>query len=233
MKQEGKYKKYQWVELNLKRKADDFRPESFYPADISLPDIEILNTIDTSGNWRERKQIILESGPKVYTSLSELIEDSKSSNNISLATFKPSRITKFSWQQDDRDWKAGFKRHIDQHDMFDERDRKEIQNVRKVPYKFYYHFEDENGKSSRMMIEDWEIGALYWTCLKAADGNEEKALIKEKQRFFDIFTTKNDIYFFLGTTMQFHRRRASNPFVIIGVFYPLKERPSTQTSLFG
>jgi len=34
--------------------------------------------------------------------------------------------------------------------------------------------------------------------------------------------TQKDIYLFLGTTYEFHKRRASNPFIIIGVFYPPK-----------
>jgi len=25
------------------------------------------------------------------------------------------------------------------------------------------------------MIEDWELGALYWNCLKKANGNEQEA----------------------------------------------------------
>ena len=42
----------------------------------------------------------------------------------------------------------------------------------KLPFKFYYRFKDDSGKSSRLMIEDWKIGALYWNCLKAAEGNQ-------------------------------------------------------------
>ena len=43
------------------------------------------------------------------------------------------------------------------------------------------------------------------------------------EKYLTLFNTKNDIYLFLGTTKQWHMRRANNPFVIIGVFYPLKE----------
>lgn len=101
--------------------------------------------------------------------------------------------------------------------------------IRKLPYKFYYDFTDEAGKSSKMMIEDWEIGQLFWNCLKAAEGDEAQALEKVKQRYEQEFLNQKDLYFFLGTTKQWHMRRAKNPFVIIGVFYPKKE---IQTSLF-
>lgn len=80
-----------------------------------------------------------------------------------------------------------------------------------------------------MMIEDWEIGALYWNCLRRADGNEDVALKKVQEKFYDTFAQKNDIYLFLGTTLQYHRRRMNNPFVIIGVFYPPKD---PQISMF-
>ena len=73
------------------------------------------------------------------------------------------------------------------------------------------------------MIEDWEIGQLYWNCLKAAKGNKSEALLKVRQRYEEEFVNKKDIYFFLGTTKQWHTRRSKNPFVIIGVFYPKKE----------
>ncbi|QMU66016.1 MAG: hypothetical protein GKR88_18180 [Flavobacteriaceae bacterium] len=98
-----------------------------------------------------------------------------------------------------------------------------------LPYKFYYRFKDETGKSRRLMIEDWEIGQLYWNCLKTTGGNEEEALKKVCQRYEEEFINKKDIHFFLGTTRQWHMRRSRNPFVIIGVFYPKTE---SQLNLF-
>ncbi|MFN0215821.1 MAG: hypothetical protein ACKVT2_16300 [Saprospiraceae bacterium] len=79
------------------------------------------------------------------------------------------------------------------------------------------------------MIEDWEIGALYWNCLRDAEGDEKKALEKVGKKYDESFRLYKDIYLFLGTTKEWHFRRAKNPFVIIGVFYPKKE---TQLSLF-
>ena len=97
--------------------------------------------------------------------------------------------------------------------------------TRKLPYKFSYKFSDEEGKISNPMIADWEIGELYWNCLK--NGNEEEALRKVKNKYFDKFVSEKDIYFFLGTTKEYHNI-AHNPFIIIGVYYPPKK---TQTEL--
>lgn len=77
------------------------------------------------------------------------------------------------------------------------------------------------------MIKDWEIGALYWNCLKSADGNESIALQKVRDQYETNFLKNKDIYLFLGSTKEWHMRRAKNPFVIIGVFYPKKENQLT------
>ncbi|MEX0905352.1 MAG: hypothetical protein WD604_10385 [Balneolaceae bacterium] len=229
----GKYSKYQWVDLGLKKPTNDFRPESYSPADTSLEDMNIIESVDTSQKWRSRKVMVLDNGPKVYTSMTELIEDSQEPENISLATFKPARITGFE-SEEDREYSAALQKNIQQSDLFDERGGKGDKDVvRKLPFKFFYRFEDENGKSSRMMIEDWEIGALYWNCLRDADGNEIVAVQKVKEKYFDTFTRKNDIHLFLGTTLQYHRRRMSNPFVIVGVFYPPIDQNANQQSLFS
>jgi len=232
LKNEGQYKKYQWVDISLKKAKNDFRPESYSPADTSLVDMDILETVDTSKKWLKRKVLVLEQGPKVYTSISELIEDSQEPKNVSLATFKPAKITGFEFEEE-REWSEGLQKNLQQHDLFDERGGKGDKDiVQKLPFKFYYKLEDETGKSSRMMIEDWEIGALFWKCLKRADGSEEIAIQKVREKYFDMFTNKNDIHLFLGTTLQYHRRRMNNPFVIIGVFYPPKDPKANQKSLF-
>ncbi len=80
------------------------------------------------------------------------------------------------------------------------------------------------------MIEDWEIGQLYWNTLKKCQGDENCAIEKVREKYVEEFLSENDIYFFLGTTKRFHKI-APNPFVIIGVFYPPKQA-ELQPSLF-
>ncbi|MGH2624092.1 MAG: hypothetical protein ACRDE7_10530, partial [Sphingobacterium sp.] len=109
-----------------------------------------------------------------------------------------------------------------QGDLFDQDKSIDIQ-IPKLPYKFYYKFLDDEGVESRLMIEDWEIGALYWKCLREAEGNEKEALQKVRLKYEEEFIKTKDIYLFLGTTKEWHTRRARNPFVIIGVFYPKKD----------
>ena len=101
--------------------------------------------------------------------------------------------------------------------------------VDKIPYKFKYQFEDYEGRSSTMTIEDWEIGSLYRNCLAAADGDEATAVDKVREKYEKQFFETKDITLFLGTTLDHHRKRHSNPFTIIGIFYPPQK---TQETLF-
>ncbi|MDG1278835.1 MAG: hypothetical protein P8O16_16255 [Algoriphagus sp.] len=229
MKSTGKVKsrKYTWIELDLVKRSDDFRPESYSPQDYEFKDIVIGDTIDTKSNWSARKIICLQN---VYTNLTQLIEDSKDPKNISLATFKPTKIKRLIIEKDEADWKPVWKALQDQMDMFNEPKAEAKEIFPKVPWKFKYEFEDDEGRVSKLMIEDWEIGQLYWNCLRDADGDQDVALEKVRQQYETNFLENKELYFFLGTTKEWHTRRANNPFVIIGVFYPKKE---AQTSLFG
>ena len=159
--------------------------------------------------------------------MEKLIADSKEPKNVSLAIFKPASIVKLEWEETEREWKDEWKALRKQGDLFAADKDPEIL-IPKLPYKFSYVFTDETGKQRKLMIEDWEIGSLYWNCLKVANGNEAQALQKVKQKYENEFKGK-DIHLFLGTTKEWHTRRARNPFVIIGVFYPKKE---VQGSLF-
>lgn len=226
-RQSGKMQsfKYTWIEIDLVKREDDKRPESYSPNNYDFKDLKLFERLDTKGNWFKRKEACLKN---VYINFGTLIEESKKPNYKSLATFKPTEIIKVEIIPDDREWKDEWVELRKQGDLFAETQSPETM-IPKLPYKFYYHFKDETGKKRRLMIEDWELGALYWNCLKQAEGNEAEALEKVKQRFEAEFINQKDLYFFVGTTKKWHMMNAPNPFVIIGVFYPKKE---AQTSLF-
>ena len=100
--------------------------------------------------------------------------------------------------------------------LFEEENwRESFKVIQKLPYKFFYCLEDIKGRSSRMQVIDWEIGQLYWNCLKGST-SEEMALRKVKEKYIGEFSIK-DIHLFLGTTKNYHLW-GNNPFLIIGVF---------------
>jgi hypothetical protein len=211
------YSKFDWLECRLLRNASDPRPETFRPVDEN--ELQPIDHIDTASNWRERRRILLKTA-RVYNRLEDLIAGAKA-NEVSLAVFKPTRVSDFTWEEDTRAWDPEKLRQMrelhSQLDLFTENSwRKTFQVILKLPYNFSYRFEDVAGKSSEMQILDWEIGALYWNCLRSVDGDEPKALAKVRQKYFETFP-KSDLHFFLGTTQRFHFV-APNPWVIVGVF---------------
>jgi len=227
LQDQQKYPKYSWIELNLTRKKDDFRPESYSPKLGVDEPIKVFEQIGTANEWDVRKNYALK---EVFTSMNELIALAKDpSQRKSLATLKPSRIVDFVWKEDEREWNPKWMEQLKQFNMFElpakPGDKK---LVKKLPYKFYYRFLSDGDKEPhRMMIEDWEIGALFWKCLYKTDGDERAALELVKKKYLEEFVSK-DLHLFVGTTLKFHAISAPNLFVIIGVFYPPK---SDQLSL--
>ena len=67
-----------------------------------------------------------------------------------------------------------------------------------------------------MKVEDWEIIELARNYL------DDHKLLCEKvtEKYKDWMLSKRDPHFFIGSTLQFHKRKAKNPYIIIGVFYP-------------
>ena len=214
-----KYKKYQWVNVKIQKNTQDPRPESFKLKDQN---IKILKEINTKNNWQERKDVLFKNN-KFYKDLEEII-DKAHNNKMSLCIFKPDKILDFVLEETEREWGKEILQQIEtenkQESLFPEL-KKEIGLVNKLPYKFYYEFKDIKGKKSKLMIEDWEIGQLYWNCLRRKN-NEQEAINDVIKKYKNEFLSKKDIYLFLGTTKEFHIRKAKNPYVIIGVFYPPK-----------
>ena len=213
------YRKYDWLECRIVRNTQDRRPESYRPVDES--ELQAVAHIGTQDQWHERRQLVLGKA-KVSDKLDELILGAKQ-NEISLAVFKPAKVIDFIVEKEEsRDWDpkklSAMRAHIDQLSLFDDNEwRKTFRVIPKLPYKFSYRFDDANGQRSQLQILDWEIGALFWNCLRRDQRqNEQAAIEKVRAKYFDEFVGK-DLHFFLGTTLQFHSI-SPNPWLIIGVF---------------
>jgi hypothetical protein len=220
----SQYKKYDWIELDLVKNTSDFRPESFRPKSLDT-EIKVIGHIPPSEYWSERKEIVLKN---VYTNFKILKTEARDRNiKTSLAVFKPKTIKDFVWKEVSREWSKEKLAYLKQGNLFEKKGN-EFEVVRKIPYKFSYKMTDEEGTESTMMIEDWELGALYWKMIEKYEGNEAKACEDVAKKYFHDFAKTKDLYFFLGTTKVNHFR-APNPFIIIGAFYP---KPEIQTKLF-
>lgn len=212
------YSKYQWIEADITRNMSDFRPETYYPKG----EPKALNKIGTENAWAERKKTIFKKH-KVFTNLKELISEAKDKKKVtSLAIFKPTKILDIVVKSCDKEWNPKKLEALKQGSLFE----KSLKPVSKLPFEFSYKFQDDEGKQSTLMIEDWELGALFWNCRKK--DSEAVACQKVKQKYLEEFKDK-DLHLFLGTTKLNHFV-SRNPFVIIGVL-PLP-KTAEQPELF-
>ncbi len=214
------YKKYQWVQVDMEKNSSDPRPESYNLRQGSKINV-LAKPLPTKNHWQQRKDVL--KNTPVYTIIDEIIHKANDKNSLSLCQFQPKEIIRLEIKVAEKEWSQDIldkiKTENAQGVLFEDMKR-EISLVKKLPYKFSYCFKDHTGKESTLMIEDWEIGQLYWNCLKRTYGDEQAACQKVKEKY-EGFMKEKDVTLFLGTTRQFHGW-ASNPFLIIGVFYPPK-----------
>ncbi len=219
------YRKYQWIEIKAeKHRGRDVRKESYRPDSDS---IRILgDPISTRRDWSERSNYVLRNVARSMEELRDLQEE----DNTSLGIFRPREVLDLEITQDDPEWKEEFKHALAQARLWETRTVSR-EPPRKVPYKFHYHFmcDDPRCKGHRMMIEDWEVGALFW---RLVDGGatQEEAATKVKEKFLDeLCGAKKETYFFVGTILAHPKS-----WVVIGVYYPkVTASGPDQLSLFG
>ena len=218
------YSKYDWVEVDLEKNKADFRLESHKPRSIENNFTKVGEIAPDGDTWRLRREIVLKN---VHTNMTELIAQAKDTTKYtSLAVFKPKEILDFKIEKVERDWDItklnNLKARAQQLNLF-QNSENPFEVVRKLPYKFSYKFISDDNIERTMMIEDWEIGQLFWNCLKRHEGHdaETKACEDVRKKYYDDFAQTKDLYLFLGTTREFHLI-APNPFVIIGTFHPKK-----------
>lgn len=94
------YRKFDWIECDLVKSRTDPRPESHHPVDVKQ--LQAVAHIGTEDDWRERRRLLLRTA-RVYTRLQTLIDGAKA-NALSLAVFKPTKITDFVWEEEEREW---------------------------------------------------------------------------------------------------------------------------------
>ncbi len=212
-----RYQKWEWIETSLTKRSEDRRPESYRP---DMGDFRCTNdSISATHHWGKRMQMIERGG--IYENMNALIAENKKSDK-SLATFYPKEVLDFRWEKTDIEWDANTLEEIQnklaQPDFFNPYPNN-FKVVKKLPYKFIYTFKDDRNTIHELAVIDWEVGAAYWKWLPQYE-TEEKTLEKIKQKFLDV-DPKKDLFFFMGTTLQFDQW-AKNPFMIIGVILPPK-----------
>lgn len=216
------YKKYQWIEIKAERHGrKDMRKESYRPVSSSLQTIgEPIKP--NPGNWKARARYAL-------ANKSRSIEELKDRHNIdrtSLGVIRPKAFTELVISPDSPNWKPRQEAAFQQMRLWETRTISR-DPPRKVPFAFRYHFEcdDTRCRGHKMMIADWELGALFWKLVDEGSSHEESAE-KVRQKFLcDLCGDDKDTHLFVGTV-----HTHPNSWIALGVFYPKKDE---QPNLFG
>jgi len=214
------YKKYQWIEVQAaKHRGQDARKESYRP---NSDTIRLLGEpIPAARNWVERAKYVL----RGKSNSIEHLREQQAHDRTSLGIFKPKKVHDLVYKQDSSDWKPSFKAALAQARLWEDR-KVSKEPPRKVPFKFQYVFECDDPrckKNHRMMIEDWEVGALYWKLVdRGASPNNAAKSVREKF-LCELCADNRDTHFYVGTILAH-----AKAWVVIGVFWPklTKAKPS-------
>lgn len=223
----NKYKKWQWIEVDLEKNKKDSRPESFHIKNIDT--LRIVGNLSNKVNWDLRYELV-KKNKKIYTNMSELIDLAKE-NKLSLAVLKPKEILDVTYQRIDihnfiekrNALEKVYKSQRQQFELFNSNPVNDysyqFKFAEKIPYTFRYKFTTDDAKVREILIEDWEIGMLYRNC-RDKYRSEEIACEKVREKYLGF--AKKDLLFFVGTNYKWQNMKSPNPFLVIGVFYAPK-----------
>ncbi len=220
-----RFKKWQWIEAVVKKANDDHRYESYK---ISVDTIKLKEIISTRSDWKDRYFWL--DKLRVFNSFSDVsIEQAK--NNTSIALLKPLKINRLEivpsndvWTEDE---KSKLLKDNSTFDLFSQEQKPlPTKILEKIPFDFYFHYTCQNSDTSisyhKHKIVDWEICALYRTCIKNYGTNWEQKF-REK---FDKDTIPKNLHLLMGNMHRFQ-----NQWLIISLIFP-PIRDESQLNLF-
>ena len=213
------FKKYQWVQANIRKASADPRPESY---NIDPESIELMNLIPAGKTWDERYSWLINENT-VFPSV-ESLRAAQENSGTSLGIIQPKKVKRVIIQlRNDKEINEAVSKKdsvISQLDMFEKK-----KDLYILPIRIMIEFvcNDSKCKGHKMSILDWELGQLYRKVINGPDWQEKiEAKITE-----EIFGENRDTYIILGNM-------ASHPqtFCVLGFFWPPKT-PLRQMHLFS
>jgi hypothetical protein len=222
------FKKWQWAKARIDKAPNDHRPESHKVfIDTIVCDGDPL---PTSRGWQARREQ-LRSIP-IFDDFAGL-DTARASRGVTLGLLRPFRVLGLDITPTEKpDWTKEEKEKLVQHErqsgLFDEADAKRIATLRKVPFDFHYHYAsivDDETRTYRHKIADWEAGALYWNC-RSRYGDHWEAAFRAK---LEKDLPAADLMFLMGTIHRF-----PDQWLIVSLIYPPKPptEPPRQGTLF-
>jgi hypothetical protein len=215
--EDKRFKKYQWIDVAVRRARNDPRPESHNLNDAS---IKIGGSIPAQANWQARKDFLL---PLRRDSLCQIERERAENGSPTLGFFRPPRIDRLTIEPaDPPDWTPQQRALLSRQLLpYGNAPKGELE---KVPYDFRYEFrcDDSECNGQKLMCTDWEVGQSYRSWRRTYGPRwEQKFREKYEQQLID----RCELHFYVGTLHQF-----PSSWIIVGLFYPPK---SAISDLFG
>lgn len=209
------FKKYSWVDVEVTRPDNDQRLESRSP---NIDSIELADCIDTSDEWRKRREWVERLDVLTVNQLQERYEV----NRTSLGVVVPTKVHDIKIEGIDSEWSEDDLRKLSQMSLGGQ----VANELKKIP-KFSYVFECDDDKQTRhAMVTDWEPGMRY---IKALKSNPDPRMAAEEVKNFYLKLmdrSKYDTRWFMGTVHPY------NTWIVVGLFYPPKLQQAALTVLF-
>jgi hypothetical protein len=204
------FQRWEWIRARLKKTPNDHRIESYK---VDLDSIERLSRVGTDADWAERYQWLEAHIVERF----EDLEVRRQNSGETLGLIHPKNFELIISKVDNPDWTRDEKDKLIQDGLFDSPEVRSRIPLRKVPYDFYYEYACQTKTEScnhKHKINDWEVGALYWTCQKKYGTDWEKFF---RQKLETEFADKKDLLFLMGTIHRF-----PDQWLIVGLVYPPK-----------
>jgi hypothetical protein len=204
-----RYPRWGIIQASIERNQKDYREESYR---INDQTIKLLRKLDTKDQWEERRKFF---EPFLVPSIEQI-----KAQGESLGLIRPHDVA-YSYEESDREWTSSKQAVLDQYDLLNPKEPGS--DLEKIPYKFFYKFNDSTGKH-RCSIIDWEICQLYrkmreTSKMHAKESKEKEALEKVRIKLAD-WMPQTDLHFLMGN-LKMHK----DSFVIIGLIYPPFKQP--------
>lgn len=206
------------ISKNTKEKLK--RKESYKIRESTIQVIDdSLTKTHIKGVWEERTKIL----EGTLSNSMEKLKDQFGIDKTSLGIIEPRRKNlKFLIEKPISQIEIDVMKDI-QLNLYGEK----IKKVDKIEYAFSYNYKckGDNCKWHKMICIDWELIESFRKLRKRYKRPEELES-KIRYKFFDWMINKRDLYFILGTTWKYPT------WVIIGLYYPPKQRQKKMNSFF-
>jgi hypothetical protein len=210
MPAEGKYKLWQWIELDVEKSKEDKRLESFNPkSEITI--------VKQRTSFEERYNVILR---REWQSMCELNDLDKNVQSVGVAHVRAFKSIKY--ESRDPNWKPKQEVQTQQGDMFHERTPLE-----KVPYKFTIEYlcDTPDCSGHKQSYIDWQVGVV-WRKTYNETGSDEAACKRVCEGFYNNFDPDNkELYLLVGTEPRWGN------FIIGGIFSFSRTKQQSRSNL--